>query len=437
VNLLNGAELMTENGSLRFVVGLKALASGYDANGNMTLRLKDGVRYFLAYDAENRLTSVSGTVSASFVYNGDGQRVTATTGTTITTYIGGYFEWQSGAGKSYYFAGAQRVAMRTSAGLKFLLGDHLGSTAVTASASGGFETETRYYPWGEARWSSGSSPTDYQFTGQQNVASIGLYYYNARWYDSALGRFVQADIFIPDPGNPVSFDRYSYVLNSPLRYVDPSGYFADDGELAQYLGYDSLEELYNSIYWQLWTELGILDLIRRAEFNFDNILVLRYEDGTERQFMIVRWDLNNGREHRVGLYDLDSGYLYGPTLYEAFLQTESGALFQNNSGDDFDQFSYVAGNSALCSPTLVEGWRDGQDFDINLQRVWTDELTNDLIVAGFGGIGLAITIHINPPAGIATYALYGGEIGAAIYGVGWGVYEYLNGPVIPVVEYRR
>jgi YD repeat-containing protein len=78
VNVINGAKLMTETGSLRFVVGLKALASGYDANGNMTLRLKDGARYFLAYDAESRLTSVSGTVSASFAYNGDSQRVTAT-----------------------------------------------------------------------------------------------------------------------------------------------------------------------------------------------------------------------------------------------------------------------------------------------------------------------------------------------------------------------
>ena len=69
---------MTETGSLRFVVGLKALAAGYDACdckdpnrfGNKTLRLKDGARYFLAYDAENRLTTVSGTVSASFVYYG-------------------------------------------------------------------------------------------------------------------------------------------------------------------------------------------------------------------------------------------------------------------------------------------------------------------------------------------------------------------------------
>ena len=65
VNVINGAELMTETGSLRFVVGLNALAAGYDAKGNMTLRLKDGARYFLAYDAESRLTSVSGTVSTS------------------------------------------------------------------------------------------------------------------------------------------------------------------------------------------------------------------------------------------------------------------------------------------------------------------------------------------------------------------------------------
>ena len=60
VNVINGAELITETGSLRFVVGLKALAASYDACdckernrfGNTTMRLKDGARDFLAYDAE-------------------------------------------------------------------------------------------------------------------------------------------------------------------------------------------------------------------------------------------------------------------------------------------------------------------------------------------------------------------------------------------------
>ena len=225
VNVINGAELMSENGSLRFVVGLNALAAGYDANGNMTLRLKDGARYFLSYDAENRLTSVSGTVSASFAYNGDGQRVTATIGTTTTAYIGGYFEWQAGVGKSYYFAGGQRVAMRTSTDVKYLLGDHLSSTSVTALASGAFDTGTRYYPWGGVRWSSGASPTDYMFTGQQEVSYINLYWYGSRWYDQSLGRFIQPDSIVPFTAQGTqAFDRYAYTNNDLVRYTDPTGH---------------------------------------------------------------------------------------------------------------------------------------------------------------------------------------------------------------------
>ena len=225
--MLNSAELMTEAGSLRFVVGLNALASGYDANGNMTLRLKDGARYFLTYDAESRLTSVSGTVSASFGYNGDGQRVTATIGATITTYIGGYFEWSGSSStmRRYYYAGGQRIAMRLgTTTLRFLLGDHLGSTAITATTSGSKLAELRYYPWGGVRYSYGTTPTDYRFTGQQEVASIGLYFYNARFYDASLGRFISPDSIIPNPGDPVSFDRFAYVRNNPLKYIDPSGH---------------------------------------------------------------------------------------------------------------------------------------------------------------------------------------------------------------------
>ena len=51
-------------------------------------------------------------------------------------------------------------------------------------------------------------------------------YYNTRWYDPALGRFVQADSLIPQPGNPMAWDRYGYVMNNPVRYTDPSGHWA-------------------------------------------------------------------------------------------------------------------------------------------------------------------------------------------------------------------
>ncbi|NLD36596.1 MAG: RHS repeat-associated core domain-containing protein, partial [Desulfatiglans sp.] len=53
-----------------------------------------------------------------------------------------------------------------------------------------------------------------------------LYNYNARLYDPVMSRFISPDTIIPDPYNPQSLNRYSYCLNNPLKYVDPSGNYA-------------------------------------------------------------------------------------------------------------------------------------------------------------------------------------------------------------------
>ena len=67
-------------------------------------------------------------------------------------------------------------------------------------------------------------PTDRQFTGQRWESSLGFYDYVARQYDPYLNRFISPDTIIPDPGNPQSLNRYAYVLNNALLYVDPSGH---------------------------------------------------------------------------------------------------------------------------------------------------------------------------------------------------------------------
>jgi RHS repeat-associated protein len=67
--------------------------------------------------------------------------------------------------------------------------------------------------------------TDRQYTGQRWEAGIGLYDYNARYYDPALGRFVQADTIIPNFANPQSLNRYTYVYNRSLVFADQSGHF--------------------------------------------------------------------------------------------------------------------------------------------------------------------------------------------------------------------
>jgi RHS repeat-associated protein len=83
----------------------------------------------------------------------------------------------------------------------------------------------RYTAWGEVRYNSGVTPTDYTYTGQYSyTADFGLMFYNARWYDPALGRFTQADTIVPLQQGVQAWDRYAYVNNNPILYTDPSGH---------------------------------------------------------------------------------------------------------------------------------------------------------------------------------------------------------------------
>ncbi len=110
----------------------------------------------------------------------------------------------------------------------WLLGNHLGSTSMATDDSGVLASEVRYSAFGEIRYDSGTMTTDYLYTGQREEAEIGLYYYVARWYDPAIGRFIQADSIVPNPGSAKGFDRYSYGYNNPLSFTDPSGHFPQE-----------------------------------------------------------------------------------------------------------------------------------------------------------------------------------------------------------------
>ncbi|MBI5653892.1 MAG: RHS repeat-associated core domain-containing protein [Chloroflexi bacterium] len=139
-------------------------------------------------------------------------------GGTTTYYVGNWYEVTNGAATKYYYFGAQRVAMKQGSAVTYLHGDHLGSTSATSGATNSSST---YYPFGAIR--SGTLPTDYTFTGQKRDAEAGLMFYNARYYDANIGRFVQADTIVPNLYNPQSLNRYAYVVNNPVKYVDPTG----------------------------------------------------------------------------------------------------------------------------------------------------------------------------------------------------------------------
>ena len=228
----------------------------YDVTGNLT---NDGTT---AYTWNTQLQPIqvsrSG-FSEAYTYDADGTRVTRTTGGQTTVYLeGGMWEESTattGTIRQTYTVNGQAIAVRTIADksnatavarITSLHGDHLGSVSVT-SESGVQTGRQDFDPWGNIRGTSSVNATRRGFTGQYRDDS-GLLFYNARYYHPFLSRFISADTIVPGSNpltvapldalaqaawqssgsgaaNPQDLNRYSYALNNPLRYTDPTGHW--------------------------------------------------------------------------------------------------------------------------------------------------------------------------------------------------------------------
>ncbi|MGI5309465.1 RHS repeat domain-containing protein [Rheinheimera sp. WS51] len=115
----------------------------------------------------------------------------------------------------------------------YLHKDNQGSTISITNGSGAVLQQFIYDPWGKQySVSSNSLFTTYSnpgtskgYTGHNMVNDFEVIHMNGRTYNPILGRFMQADPFIQAPSNLQNYNRYSYVLNNPMSYTDPSGYF--------------------------------------------------------------------------------------------------------------------------------------------------------------------------------------------------------------------
>ena len=105
--------------------------------------------------------------------------------------------------------------------VRWPLGDHLNTTRDLVDSSGRIVAHYTYDTFGNATATLGSlSDTRYLFTGQEYDVSTAMYYYDARWYDPRVGRFVSLDPigFYGRDANP-----YRYCGNNSVMFVDPSG----------------------------------------------------------------------------------------------------------------------------------------------------------------------------------------------------------------------
>ncbi len=161
--------------------------------------------------------------------DGDGTRVEKSNGTIY---------WQGGLDESnlsgtltneYIFFGGQRIARRDpSSNVFYYFSDHLGTARSIAEVPSGQTTATKcydadLYPFGGERWYSDTCDSHYKFTGKERDAESGLDYFGARYDASSLGRFMTPDPLGGQQIDPQTLNKYSYVGNNPLRYVDPNG----------------------------------------------------------------------------------------------------------------------------------------------------------------------------------------------------------------------
>lgn len=103
-----------------------------------------------------------------------------------------------------------------------MFADQINSTSLTRDDTGENKIQ-RYTPWGETR-TDGNLLTDHTYTGQVEDLTTGLRFYNARYQDPVIGRFVSADDRVPAAGSGQFYNRYTYNLNNPINFTDSSGH---------------------------------------------------------------------------------------------------------------------------------------------------------------------------------------------------------------------
>jgi len=107
---------------------------------------------------------------------------------------------------------------------RYFLTDQVDSVNVVLNDKGDAVTRTEYKPYGETWVQEGDKSNRPKFNSQELDVETGYYFYNARYYEAEIGRFITADNIIPEEYSTQSWNRFSYCKGNPIKYKDPTGH---------------------------------------------------------------------------------------------------------------------------------------------------------------------------------------------------------------------
>jgi RHS repeat-associated protein len=146
-----------------------------------------------------------------------------------TVYAGEYEKvTENGKSREFYYLDGNTIAVRENGTVKTYLAftDNLGSILSAMDENGAKVFDASYDAWGRQTVTLNSIGLHRGYTGHEMLNEFDIINMNGRSYDPVLGRFFSPDNYVQMPDNSQNFNRYSYCLNNPLKYSDPSGEFA-------------------------------------------------------------------------------------------------------------------------------------------------------------------------------------------------------------------
>ena len=221
----------------------------------------------LTYNAFNKVaTVVQGTNTLTITYGPDRQRTKTVlvngSNTTTTLYADNYEQrTANGVTTTYHYVAspdglaAVYVKSGSTATAYYIETDHLGSIIRAYDYIGNIKFSAAYDAWGNQTVSTNAIGLTRGYTGHEHWNQFGLIDMNGRFYDPLLGRFLSPDPYVQAPENPQNYNRYSYCLNNPLKYTDPSGESAIliaaiiGSAIGTYVGGAIANNNYNPIKW--------------------------------------------------------------------------------------------------------------------------------------------------------------------------------------------
>jgi RHS repeat-associated protein len=373
---------------------------GHDKSGNMTSgpNLGDGSDRTIIYGADGLPLSVTANGQSSyFRYDAFGERAVKEGDNGTTYYISPLYEETNGVATMYVTAGGIRIAKVVGGDIKYLHQNHLGSTTLVTNSSGGIVEKTEYTPFGNIRPPGENlTSTPYNYTGQEYDPETGLYYYHARYYDPLLGRFVSPDSVISNIHNPQALNPYSYCLNNPLKYTDPSGHISQEegGNLQDHDNENfkiALDTVISSFF-----ELGQLafrtfELQRFAQRTINTkeftVQVLAVNEALEFISATLHNHIFHGQRGRHPW-----GYYIKDLMWNEFVLQDLPWLVQLAAGDNDNPFTFVAVSTLSSGTQAVKGFWDYFDLSTEERSANPDLIVNACAQAAtaLAGIGYLV-----------------------------------------------